>query len=136
MLAFMPDGESEQICRSLGLPMQTENTIRTWPELHEDLCRTRARGYAVDEGENVAGLCCIGAPVFGIDDRVLGAISISFPANRFTPETYLPIVPRLKYACQDISGSLGAGRTAILKLAVEERSEDVQSASAAELSYP
>lgn len=122
MLAFGPAVEAEHICRTMGLPKQTEDTTTSWDELREDLDRTRQRGYAIDRCENTPRLCCIAAPVFGPEDKVLGAISLSIPINRFIPETYLPLVPLLKYACQDVSRGMGASGAAILQLMVEEQS--------------
>jgi IclR family KDG regulon transcriptional repressor len=118
MLAFLPDEGLQAIYDTVGFPRQTENTITSLEALRQELRRTRERGYALDNGENLARLCCIGVPIFGPLDRVEGAISMSFPLGRFTEEVYSSLVPLLSRTCQDVSRTMGASRKVILQLLV------------------
>jgi IclR family KDG regulon transcriptional repressor len=116
MLAYLSDKELENIYQTLGFPAQTENTLVTLEDLREDLHRTRQRGYSVSKGENIRGLCCIGAAVFGHEDQVLGAVSIAFPVNRFSEDTFLPLIPQLRRTCQNISRAMGASERTLLRV--------------------
>ncbi|HNT06641.1 MAG TPA: IclR family transcriptional regulator, partial [Anaerolineae bacterium] len=106
MLAYLPPEEVEAICRTRDLPKQTDSTITDFAALLEDLAQTRERGYSLDRCENVAKLCCIGSPVFGDGDKVLGAVSVQFSLEQFRDGAHLPVVPLLRQACQDVSRSL------------------------------
>ena len=63
-----------------GLARFTDTTITDPEALQGELAQTRARGYAVDEGEHQPGLRCIGAPIRDVSGRVFAAISVSGPA--------------------------------------------------------
>jgi IclR family acetate operon transcriptional repressor len=116
MLAYVPDGELESAYQTLGFPAQTENTVVTLEGMREELRSVRQRGYSISRGENIRGLCCIGAAIFGSRDEVIGAVSIAFPLSAFSEETFLPLVPLLKIACQDISRAMGASERMLLQV--------------------
>ena len=84
--AILANGPSEAFDALYGgrEPLQklTEHTLTTLDALEDDFARIRRRGYALDEEENELGAYCIGAPVFGLDREVVGAISISVPTVR------------------------------------------------------
>jgi DNA-binding IclR family transcriptional regulator len=117
MLAYFPASEIEAIYQSLGFPGQTAHTLTEWEDVQAELVRTRERGYSLDNSENMEGLCCVGAAIFGPHDDVVGAMSVSFPASAFNEELYLPIVPLLRRACLDVSQAIGAGDAALIRLA-------------------
>ncbi|HMN28321.1 MAG TPA: IclR family transcriptional regulator [Caldilineaceae bacterium] len=81
ILAFLP---SEQWLTHLParLTPRTDHTLLTRPALRQDLELTRQRGYALDQGENEEGACCIGAPIFDHYNRVIAAVSVSAPSSR------------------------------------------------------
>ena len=85
IMAFLPESRWPDHLPS-SLAALTSQTITSRPELEEELRDTRARGFALDHGENTAGACCIGAPLFGQRRQVLAAISISAPESRLTPQ--------------------------------------------------
>lgn len=59
-----------------GLAPSTPSSLTTEQDLREDLAVTRARGYAVSDGDSTEGVAAIGAPVFGHGEQVVGAISL------------------------------------------------------------
>jgi DNA-binding IclR family transcriptional regulator len=77
IFAYLPKAEIDAILRERGLSRHNENTIATPLRLHQELERVMKRGYAIDDEEDELGLRCIGVPVFGRQDRPLGAISVS-----------------------------------------------------------
>ncbi|WP_129115321.1 IclR family transcriptional regulator [Halegenticoccus tardaugens] len=85
ILAHLPEERVDEIIRERGLPARTPNTITDRDELFEELERTRERGYALDDEENLEGVRCVAAPVMEGDD-VFGAVSITGPSRRFTHE--------------------------------------------------
>jgi DNA-binding IclR family transcriptional regulator len=90
VLAWLPDEEVER----LELARHTDTTIVDLAALRSDLAETRARGYALSEGERIADASGIAAPVFR-DGQVCGAITLTVPRYRFDPalrDTYAAAV--------------------------------------------
>lgn len=83
ILAYLPQGRTEEIIRETEFEALTPNTISSGRELCEDLEAIRERGYGIDDEENFDGLRCVAAPVTD-NENVLGAISITGPSSRFT----------------------------------------------------
>lgn len=52
-------------------------------EVAAEFPEIRARGYALDDEENEAGLRCVGAAILGEKGRPRGAVSVSAPVYRF-----------------------------------------------------
>jgi len=107
ILAAMPDEEVLTRVRRVGLERRTPNSITDGRALLRHLAQVRARGYALDEEENEAGIRCLGAAVFDQTGRVVGGVSVSVLALEVsTPlDGYAPAVLA---AARDISASLGA----------------------------
>lgn len=87
ILAFLPRRRVEEIIDTHGLPRATKNTITDTAELFEELELIRERGYATEREERTEGLSCIGAPI-RVNDRLLGAISVSAPTRRLGIEQF------------------------------------------------
>lgn len=62
----------------------TDKTITTLPALERELETVRARGYSIEECESNVDVCCAGAAVRDGTDRVVAAISVSVPEQRWT----------------------------------------------------
>lgn len=82
VLAFLPEDRRDALVSRASLTPRTPNSIRTKPELQRALRQTRERGYALDNEEHEIGACCVSAPVFGLANEVLGAVSVSAPTAR------------------------------------------------------
>lgn len=72
------------------LPVMTRNSINTLDVLRRELDSARLAGVAFEHEESVPGLCCVAAPVRGVDGEVQAAISVSAPLVRWEqhPEAY------------------------------------------------
>ena len=82
MLASMPTDRVESIIDRQGLVELTSRTITDPDVLFDQLEEIRQQGYAIDEGERIAGMVCIAAPIFDKNDRVRGAICVCGPQSR------------------------------------------------------
>jgi DNA-binding IclR family transcriptional regulator len=71
---------------------------------HEQL---RQDGYALSRGERDPACCALAAPVFGPTGELAGSISLSGPAQRFTPSTIARMRNLLLKACETATRSLG-----------------------------
>ncbi|GAB7020719.1 IclR family transcriptional regulator [Halostagnicola sp. A-GB9-2] len=86
ILAHLPESGVEQIIEQQGLPAYTSHTITDEDELYEELDQIRDQRYAVNNQEVVYGNQGIGAPIIDEHETVIGAISISGPANNWQGE--------------------------------------------------
>lgn len=81
ILSHLSTERVDEIITRHGLPKVTPKTITSREALHEELDRTRERGFAIDDEERLESLRCIAAPI-RFDSDVIGAISISGPTAR------------------------------------------------------
>ncbi|MUW13769.1 helix-turn-helix domain-containing protein [Halorubrum sp. CBA1125] len=86
ILAHLSEERVEAIVERHGLERKTPQSIDTRAELFDALDEVRERGYAIDDGERVEGLRCIAAPVKRSSGAVLGSVSVSAPASRFSDD--------------------------------------------------
>jgi IclR family KDG regulon transcriptional repressor len=107
ILAFQPMEEIRRILHSSALVRYTRNTVTDEGRLLEELARTAARGYSVDDMEHEAGVRCVGAPVRDAGGRVFASISVSGPAQRVTPQREAEIAGQVMSIAGRISSSLG-----------------------------
>lgn len=64
------------------LTSYTPKTLTTRPSLDDEITRTRARGYAVDDEEFAQGIRCVARPIYDADGRMIAAIGVSGPSVR------------------------------------------------------
>jgi DNA-binding IclR family transcriptional regulator len=108
MLAFMAQEEVEAVVSEHGLRQITSHTITSMAQLEEEMEVIRQRGYAVDQEENVDGICCVGAPVFDRFGGPRAAISISAPGARLVdPEYRRKVGGAIVQASHELSRKLG-----------------------------
>lgn len=82
LLATLSPAAVDELFPSEELPRQTERSITTRAELHKELARIRAAGYALDDEEGTLGVRCVASPVFTSGGRALFALSAtSVPAG-------------------------------------------------------
>lgn len=86
MLAHMSEDGVDEIIDRHGLVEVTPRTITDQDVLFEELDQIRQQGYAVDEGERIAGMVCIAAPILDKSDRIRGAICVCGPRSRIDEE--------------------------------------------------
>lgn len=82
ILASLPEERRETVLRERGLPRLTPHSLTDRDELLADLEAVRERGYAFNREEQIEGVKSVGAPILTSDGGLVGAFSVSGPANR------------------------------------------------------
>ncbi|MDD3252596.1 MAG: IclR family transcriptional regulator [Lachnospiraceae bacterium] len=77
ILAYSDTATRDQVMGRIHFRQKTERTIMSAESLLRELDKVREQGYALDAREMEEHMECVGAPVFGPDGSVLGAISVS-----------------------------------------------------------
>ena len=94
MLAGLP---ADELARRLDgvepLPVRTARSLRTVEQLRADLHAVRERGYSIDDEQGVPGIRCFSVPVGSPGSPT--AVSVSFVAERLTPELQAAVVAGL-----------------------------------------
>jgi IclR family acetate operon transcriptional repressor len=105
LLSALPDEQVRAIVARTGMPAATEHTLTTPEALLAELAIVRARGYAVDDGEQELGVRCVAVPMAG---PVPGnsAISVSGPSSRVTAARVEHIAPLLMAATAELVADL------------------------------
>jgi DNA-binding IclR family transcriptional regulator len=106
MVAFMPEPEREKILTKKrvyfhGLELSRLNMKR----LREELTKCRQLGYAQDVGEITAGVNFISAPVFGLQEKIIGCIILIGTFAETLIEKY---GPKTADVARKVSYKLGA----------------------------
>lgn len=106
MLAWLAPEEQARILAG-PLHRYNANTITDAARLAAELQRIRSRGYAIDAQEIVAGVWCIGVPIFSRAGRPVAALSVSGPSAKVPGPALDPLATRLSEACETVSRRLG-----------------------------
>lgn len=93
VLAHLSEERRREIFDKQGLPQRTPSTVTDPDELSQELDEIKERGFAFDNEERIQGLRCVAAPVLSNSGRVLGAVSVSGPTNRFRKERFREELP-------------------------------------------
>ena len=98
LLATSPDVEVRALLGRTGMARHTDHTLTDVPAFLAALDQVRARGYALDEGEQEVGVRCVAVAVPHRSDgaTVRLALSISGPAPRMSDELVAEAVPLLR----------------------------------------
>jgi DNA-binding IclR family transcriptional regulator len=108
ILSALPAEEVEALYAGEELEQLTERSIGTLPELEERLATVRKRGYAVDDGETVRGMICIGTSVQGDAGETVGAVAVSMPKGARSAAQLAADAADLTTLADRISRGLGA----------------------------
>jgi DNA-binding IclR family transcriptional regulator len=81
LLAFLQPEEVERILARKPTAAVTQHTVTDPDELKRILDRARERGYDFQRNELTVGVGTVAVPIFGPQQRPIGALSIAFPAH-------------------------------------------------------
>ncbi|CAL9279765.1 Transcriptional repressor IclR [Streptomyces sp. enrichment culture] len=85
VLAHLPRRDVDELI-TRGLERFSDTTPVDPEELHAELDRIRADGYAVNRNQYRPGVCAVAAPVLDEDGTPLATVAISMPESRFDDE--------------------------------------------------
>lgn len=77
IMAFTPEEERQEVMDRIDFKSHTPSTILSREAYEKELEVVREKGYALDAREMEEHMECAGAPVFGKEGHVIGAISAS-----------------------------------------------------------
>ncbi len=103
-LASLPQDEVLRILAARGLPRYTPKTITSLEQLFAELKLTAERGYGTVVEELIEGAAAVGRPVrIGPSGLVVGAVSITGPIFRMTPERLVRLAELLEPAAEELA---------------------------------
>ncbi len=109
ILANLPIEEVDRVLEK-KLVRLTERTVVDRVRLNEELAKARSSGCAVDDEGVEVGLYCLAVPVYDYTGAVVGAISVSGPAERMLARKEA-LIDALKSAGELVSRRLGYVRS-------------------------
>jgi DNA-binding IclR family transcriptional regulator len=109
LLAYLPEEEVNAIVAEKGLPRLCTNTITDLPTLKVELERIRQRGYAESLEETDPGAWGVATPIFDWRGKVVGAIGLAGPTQRYSQEKLKQFVELCRLKAGGISELLSVG---------------------------
>jgi DNA-binding IclR family transcriptional regulator len=109
LLAFDPD--AFEAAMSSELPALTERSITDSSALAAQLVRVRQEGVAYDDQEAALGLTSVAAPLFGVGDRAVAALSVSGPVGEFDARRFGGALRQVARASSHALRRAGVGST-------------------------
>ncbi|GGG89768.1 IclR family transcriptional regulator [Parapedobacter pyrenivorans] len=107
ILAFLPEKVQQPICSRIEFKKYTNKTITKLDVFLDELKRVKETGYAIDGGEEVEGMHCIGAPIFNGNSYPVAAIWITGPSDRLPVTQFEHVGKVVKEQALRISQRLG-----------------------------
>lgn len=121
LLAYASAEVQEAVLTS-PLKRYTVNTISSPSRLRRVLADVRRDGFAVSDRQIELVSVSVAAPVYGVDDTVVAAISLVIPYEGGDPRS---LIPAVRAAARGISRSLGAPRATRMPPSAEWKSRSV-----------
>lgn len=107
ILATWRDEDVLALAERTGLPPLTSKSLRSPQAAMEDIARTRARGWALDDEEFNLGMRCLAAVVWSPQGEAACAISISGAATRLPADRLDQMGERVAQAAAQLTELLG-----------------------------
>lgn len=106
ILSFMPDEDRELFLES-ELPRPTSRSTVNVRELRKRIEQVRKVGYAIGDEDAIEYVVAVGAPIFGRNQRLLGALSVGGIKPRYTVKKIREVAVIVCEASTRISSMLG-----------------------------
>ncbi len=107
LLAGLSDSALDELYDGVSLEKRTPKSIDNLSDLKREIAEVRARGYAVDRGETLEDLRCVGAPIYDAHGSVVAAVSISVPITRMSDDREKELARQVCSLAQELSRRLG-----------------------------
>lgn len=105
-LSAMPKRSRERFLRVTPLIRHTPNTLSDPAMLSRELEAIRANGYATDNEEYLAGICCLAVPVRDTDGRLVAALAVHAPAARMRLDQAKEFLPLLRQSADAVAQTI------------------------------
>ncbi len=109
IMAYLPKDEQETKLARMKFVQFNKNTINNLSDYLRELVGVKEKGYAVDNGEEIDGVNCVGAPVFDAHGYPVASIWITGPGKRVRASDFDKIGTIVRNYANVISGRLGYG---------------------------
>lgn len=106
-VGFAPPAERDALLKRMKFPRFNERTLDSREKFEAELEQVVAQGYAIDHGEEIEGLHCIGAPIFNHRGYPVAAIWVTGPSFRFPESAFGRMGKLVATAAGTISRSFG-----------------------------
>jgi IclR family transcriptional regulator, acetate operon repressor len=107
LLAHWHEKELLKLIKPQDLKELTQHTITDLKAFKNELSAIAARGYAIDDEEQIMGLRCVAANIYNEFGDTLAAISVSGPTQRISTERLISIGETVKQAANKITLAIG-----------------------------
>ena len=107
LMSGMSDAEISRLIAARGLKAYTPNSIIEPAALRREIASIRKLVIARDDEELNPGVKCVAAPIRDSSGAVVASISLSGPAQRFTPAAVRRFEKEIRCAALEISAALG-----------------------------
>ena len=108
LLADLDLADLKELFGGAPLHAYTRNTITSVTRLARTCERVRADGFALDDGEYLAEVTCVAAPIRDPQGEIVASIGISSPVTRLHAKRISRAAAEVKAAAQAISASLAS----------------------------
>ena len=107
LVAFLPKTERDAVLKRMKFTRYTDQTLDTRAKFEAEIESVLVAGYALDCGEQIEGLRCVGAPIFNHRGYPMAAIWVTGPSFRLSASALKPIGVNLVAAAARISQRFG-----------------------------
>jgi DNA-binding IclR family transcriptional regulator len=105
VLAFLPTAEADVILET-NAPLYSKFGAFTPGKIKNHLAEIRKRGYAIDQGDLVAGIASIAVPILPSGRDAIASIALNLTSPRLTPKRVPELVELLTREVRDIEVQL------------------------------
>lgn len=107
LLAYLPDGEMEEILKKNPIKPVTRRSLRTRSELEKRLAGIRAQGFVIEKGEVIDGVAGVAAPVRNYAGQVVAAVGLRFIYTSERKRKEKALIQAVRRTARKISKELG-----------------------------
>jgi DNA-binding IclR family transcriptional regulator len=107
LVAFLPAAERDALLKRMKYTRYTDQTLDSRAKFEAEMETVLETGYALDCGEQIEGLRCVGAPIFNHRGYPIAAIWVTGPSFRLSASALKPVGVGLMAAAGRISQRFG-----------------------------
>ncbi len=106
-LSEMKEDELDEYLKNTNLKPFTKNSISTREGLIEEIAKIKERGWSIDNEEHEENVICLAAPIYDYNNKVIAALSVSWPIFRFEEVQSDNYIKKIKEVTATVSKILG-----------------------------